>query len=102
MFKKLLILLIEKHYGQQGCILAPTLFNFYVDIAHTVVMNETDVIDGGPYNLARFNSQKQIKAFRLTSLQYADDYVLVTDKADKLKETIKSLEKLYKDLRTKH
>ena len=70
---------------KQGCVLAPTLFNIYFSyLLQYTFQNNVDGIymhfrmDGGLFNIRRFQAKTKVTDFRVTDLLFADDAAIVT------------------------
>ena len=89
---------------KQGCVLAPVLFNIYVqcvtrmlsallDRDHLITLNYRT--DRSLFDLQKLKAKTKISQTNLLELQYADDCALVADSAQNLQDVLNSVSRLY-------
>ena len=89
---------------KQGCVLAPVLFNTYVqcitrmlsallDRDHLISLNYRT--DRNLFNLQKLKAKTRISKTNLLELQYADDCALVADSAQNLQHVLDLVSRLY-------
>lgn len=92
---------------KQGCVLAPVLFNIYIQCITRLMatsLNEEDKIhlnyrtDRNLFDLRKLKAKTKVSKTSLLELQYADDCALVADSAEGLQRVLTRSAELYKKL----
>ena len=92
---------------KQGCVLAPVLFNIYVQCITRLLaasLNNDDKIrlnyrtDRSLFDLQKLKAKTKISSTDLLELQYADDCAFVADSAEGLQRVLTRSAELYKKL----
>ena len=92
---------------KQGCVLAPVLFNIYVQCITRLLataIGESDTIrlnyrtDRSLFNLRKLKSESLISKSNLLELQYADDCAFVADSAESMQRILTHSAELYRKL----
>ena len=92
---------------KQGCVLAPVLFNIYIQCITRLLarsLNEEDKIhlnyrtDRNLFDLKKLKAKTKVSTTYLLELQYADDCAFVADSAEGLQRVLTRSAELYKKL----
>ena len=92
---------------KQGCVLAPVLFNLYLQCVTRLLAASLDSrnlihlnyrTDRSLFNLRKLKAKKKISQTELLELQYADDCALVADSVEKLQLVLVRIDELYRKL----
>ena len=88
---------------KQGCVLAPVLFNIYVQCITQLLAASLDEqslktlhyrMDRSLFNIRKLNAKPKISITRLLEFQYADDCALVADSPENLQAVLNCIDAL--------